>query len=176
MKIFFTLGLSAIVLVGCTVIPPAVQKSTGLPMHIQIPAIHLDTAIEHVSLTPDGVMDVPKIPTNTAWFDLGPRPGEKGTAVIDGHLGWKNGVQGAFDHLYQLRIGDTIHIEDENGIITTFVAREIRSYDSNADAPEVFHSNDGKAHLNLITCEGVWDTLHKSYSKRLVVFADEEIE
>jgi len=35
-------------------------------------------------------------------------------------------------------------------------------------------SNDGKAHLNLITCAGVWDEVEKSHSSRLVVFADME--
>jgi len=35
-------------------------------------------------------------------------------------------------------------------------------------------SSDAKAHLNLITCEGVWDKVSKSYSKRLVVFTDRE--
>jgi hypothetical protein len=33
----------------------------------------------------------------------------------------------------------------------------------------------GKVHLNLITCGGVWDKVGKSYSNRIVVFADMEI-
>jgi hypothetical protein len=36
----------------------------------------------------------------------------------------------------------------------------------------VFASNDGGAHLNLITCAGEWNKGKKSYSERLVVFAD----
>lgn len=52
--------------------------------------------------------------------------------------------------------------------------REIRSYDPTVDASGIFGSNDGKAHLNLITCEGIWDATKKSYSKRIVVFTDKE--
>ena len=70
--------------------------------------------------------------------------------------------------------GDKIYVEDEFGIIATFVVREKRLYDPNVDASDVFGSSDGKAHLNLVTCEGVWDEVTKSRSKRLVVFADKE--
>jgi hypothetical protein len=45
-------------------------------------------------------------------------------------------------------------------------------FDPSADATAVFISNDGSSHLNLITCDGVWDKQAKQYSKRLVVFAD----
>ncbi|MFA5714473.1 MAG: PAS domain S-box protein [Candidatus Paceibacterota bacterium] len=41
-------------------------------------------------------------------------------------------------------------------------------------ATDIFVSNDGKAHLNLITCGGFLDEVSKSYPKRLVVFADAE--
>ncbi|MFZ2299818.1 MAG: class F sortase [Candidatus Moraniibacteriota bacterium] len=56
------------------------------------------------------------------------------------------------------------------------MVRESRSFDPDADALDVFSSDDGKAHLNLITCEGVWDKASKRYSKRLVVFTDKEEE
>lgn len=79
-----------------------------------------------------------------------------------------------FDNLSALRTGDKIYVESEGGTTTVFVVREIRTYDPRADAKEVFDSSDGKAHLNLVTCEGVWDAVSKSYADRLVVFADRE--
>lgn len=120
------------------------------------------------------VQDVPKDFTNVAWFNLGPRPGEEGSAAIAGHFGRKNGKASAFDNLYKLRKGDKIYVEDDKGEVITFVVRGIRRYDPKADASGVFFSSDGKAHLNLITCEGAWNKVTKSYSKRLVVFADKE--
>ncbi|PIZ82226.1 MAG: class F sortase, partial [Parcubacteria group bacterium CG_4_10_14_0_2_um_filter_41_6] len=42
------------------------------------------------------------------------------------------------------------------------------------DVPEVFNSSDGKAHLNLITCTGVWNKEDNAFSERLVVFTDKE--
>ena len=61
---------------------------------------------------------------------------------------------------------------DDKGTLTSFVVRESRKYNVAADATAVFISNDGKAHLNLITCNGAWDARAKTYTKRLVVFAD----
>lgn len=159
-----------------TTIPFDQGKSNfGLPTRLNIPNINIDTVIEHVGLTPDGAMEVPKGPTNAAWFDLGPHPGDEGSAVLAGHFGWKNGIPAVFDNLYKLRKGDKIYLEDDKGIIVTFIVRESRTYDAKADASDVFGSTDGKAHLNLVTCEGIWNDIKKSRPYRLVVFADKEI-
>ncbi|MFA5997922.1 MAG: class F sortase [Candidatus Paceibacterota bacterium] len=149
------------------------EMRSGLPVRLTIPRIGVDAALESVGLTPEGAMDVPTGPANAAWFSPGPRPGEEGSAVIAGHYGWKDGLPAVFDDLSALQKGDKIYIEDENGVLTAFVVRELRSYGEYEDAPEVFGSIDGKAHLNLVTCGGVWNKDSKSYAKRLVVFADE---
>jgi len=146
----------------------------GFPMHLRIPEINVDADIEYVGLTSGGAMGVPKNQDNVAWFKLGQRPGEDGSAVIAGHYGLKNGKGSVFDSLHKLIKGDKLYIEDDKGKIITFVVREIKSYNPQADATEVFNSSDGKSHLNLITCEGTWDKISKSYSQRLVVFTDKE--
>ncbi len=147
-------------------------SQAGLPVRLKIPRINIDASVEYVGLTSDGTMDIPKDPADVAWFNLGQRPGENGSAVISGHYGWKNGKAAVFDYLYKLRKGDKLYIEDDKGMTTTFAVREIRRYDPKADASDVFSSSDGRAHLNLVTCEGVWDRVSKTYSKRLVVFTD----
>jgi LPXTG-site transpeptidase (sortase) family protein len=152
----------------------ALQNTSELPIRLTIPKINVDADIKYVGLTPQGAMAVPAGPMDTAWFDLGPYPGEDGSAVIAGHEGWKDGIQAVFDDLYQLHIGDKVYVEDKKGTITTFVVRSIETYDQNGNASDVFSSNDGKAHLNLITCEGTWNAAQKSYSNRLVVFTDME--
>lgn len=150
------------------------QARPALPVRLKIPRIKVDAGIEYVGFTPDGAMDIPKGPDNVGWLDIWPRPGEIGNAVIAGHYGTKNGKGSVFDELYKLRKGDELYIEDEKGEEIVFVVRESRRYDSNADASRVFGSDDGKAHLNLITCEGNWNKTAKSYSSRLVVFADKK--
>ena len=158
-------------------LPPLFEEEEtriGLPVRLTIPRIGVDAAIESVGLTPEGAMGVPADPANAAWFSAGPRPSEEGSAVIAGHYGWKDGLPAVFDNLSSLQKGDKIYIEDENGALIAFVVRELRSYGAYEDASEVFGSIDGKAHLNLVTCEGVWNNVSKSYAKRLVIFADKE--
>ncbi len=150
------------------------EKSFGFPVRLKIPKINVDAGIEYVGLTSDGAMGAPKSRDDVAWFELGPRPGENGSTVIAGHYGWRGGKTSVFDDLSKLREGDKLYIEDNKEAIISFVVREIRDYDLKTDTSEVFESNDGKSHLNLVTCEGVWDNVSGSYSKRLVVFADKE--
>lgn len=153
------------------------QAVLEIPVRLKIPKINVDTALESVGLTPQGAVDVPKGPTNAGWFNLGPRPGEEGSSVIDGHFGWwKNGTAGVFNNLNKLHNGDKLYIEDENGETIAFVVREIRRFNPDEDASDIFTSNDGKAHLNLITCSGVWNKTQKTYSGRLIVFTDKETE
>lgn len=145
----------------------------GIPVQLIIPVINIDTTIAPAGVTADGAMAVPVGPTSTTWFDLGPRPGEIGSAVIAGHEGWKDGISAIFDDLHTLQPGDKIYVVDGQGATTPFVVRVLRLYGQYESSATVFNSSDGKAHLNLITCEGVWNAAEKSYPDRLVVFADE---
>jgi len=163
------------IFVGNTVVFPKKEVAGfGLPVRMRIPKINVDAAIDYVGLAPDGSMDVTESQENVMWFDLGSRPGDEGSAVIAGHYGWRHGNGSVFDELYKLRSGDKIYVQDDRGSIIPFIVREIRRYDPKADASRVFVSNDGKSHLNLVTCEGVLDKETESYSLRLVVFTDRE--
>lgn len=146
------------------------QQERGFPVRLIIPVINLNASIQQVGVTPQGAMEVPNNTVDVGWFKLGSIPGEKGSAVIAGHFDGKNGETGVFTNLDKLKAGDKLYIEDDSGITTTFVVRESRIYNQGY-AEEVFSLNDG-AHLNLVTCDGVWDGAKKSYNKRLVVFAD----
>ncbi len=157
-------------------VAPLAQSRPGIPVRLKIPKLKIDAALESVGRTRQKAMDVPKDLANGAWFNLGPRPGEIGSAVIDGHFGWQDDKQAVFDKLHKLRIGDKIDVVDENAATTTFVVRELRTYAHNQNASNVFESSDGMAHLNLITCQGAWNEEKHSYPYRLVVFAEKVVE
>ena len=144
------------------------------PVRLRIPKIGVNAAIGSVGLTASWAMAAPPSPAIVGWFSMGPRPGEVGSAVIAGHYGWKNGIPAAFDDLHSLAVGDEVFVEDKDGTIVAFVVREVTTFGEKDDASAIFDSNDGKAHLNLITCEGIWNKVTKSYSDRRVVFADRE--
>ena len=80
---------SALIIENVAAIPNPEQATSGFPVRLRIPSINVDAPVEYVGLTPDGAMDVPKERANVAWFNLGPRPGENGSAVVAGHYGWE---------------------------------------------------------------------------------------
>lgn len=144
--------------------------SPGLPIRLKIPTINVNANIQELGVNSKEEMDVPSNIIDVGWYKLGTVPGEQGNAVIDGHLDGKNGEAGVFANLSKLKKGEKIYIEDDKGTTITFAVRESRAYDPGY-AADIFISSNS-AHLNLITCNGVWDKNKKSYSKRLVVFAD----
>lgn len=148
------------------------KEKIETPFILKIPKIKINVVLGSVGLTSQGAVDVPRSMKDVAWFNFGPRPGEIGSSVLVGHFGLKQGVPGVFNNLAKLKKGDKIYTVNEKGITTTFVVRKVNIYKQNDKVPEIFSTNKGKTQLNLITCEGIWDKKTKSYSGRLVVFAD----
>jgi len=132
------------------------DQGPGLPRRLVIPSINVDAPVIYVGLASDGTVDVPKGPQETAWFQLGPRPGQQGSAVITGHFGpWRNGGASVFDNLDKLKVGDIIYVKDNENNQLSFKVQESRIYQSDESPKEVFNNNDG-IYLNLITCNGEW--------------------
>jgi len=147
----------------------------GEPVELEIPEIGVEADVDYVGTNAKGLMDITQNPETVAWYEPGTRPGDIGSAVMAGHYGtWKSGQGSVFDQLQDLRKGDKVYVTDDKGQRLTFIVRESRRFAPNADATEVFTSDDGKAHLNLITCEGEWNDASQGFSRRLVVFTDRE--
>jgi hypothetical protein len=145
----------------------------GQPVRLKIPSIGVDAAVEQVGKTPDGAMDVPSNFFDTAWYQLGPRPGETGNAVIDGHVDSTTG-KAIFWDLRKLAHGDQITVVGDDGVERHFVVSDTGTY-ATQDVPlaRVFGSATG-AHLNLITCDSntTFNQTTHSYDGNLVVYAD----
>lgn len=147
--------------------------SAGIPVRLQIPSIAVDAAIEDVGLTDASVMGLPTDDEDAAWYALGPRPGERGNAVIDGHVDSTVGIA-LFWELHTLAPGDTIAVVGDDGVAHRFAVAATVHYAA-ADVPlaRIFGAADG-AHLNLITCDAdtPFDHSTGSYAGYVVVYAD----
>jgi len=148
------------------------SEDVASPVVLKIDSIGVATDISPVGLNDAGDMAIDDDPKQAAWYKLGPKPGEEGSAVIAGHYGWKNGSPSVFNDLNKLVKGDTISTLDENGRLMNFVVTRTALYAPDQDATDVFRSDDGKAHLNLVTCQGSWNNTAKTYSERLIIFTD----
>lgn len=150
------------------------QNVTFSPVHLIIPVINVSAKIQSLGTNSLGEMEVPTNITDVGLFKFGAIPGQVGSAVIAGHFNGKNNQEGVFTNLDKLEIGDKLFIEDKTGESVTFIVQKKEIYDSGY-ADSVFNQNNG-IHLNLITCDGLWDEVKKSYTKRLVIFSDIYLE
>lgn len=146
----------------------SIEKTT--PIELSIESIGVIAPIESVGVL-NGAMAVPTLPENVGWYDLGTHPGDVGSAVLAGHVNWKNSPNAVFTNLKNVKIRDILTITNSDGEIMYFSVQDIRSYSLYADTTEIFSSNDGLAHLNLITCGGLWNSIIKSHELRLVIFS-----
>lgn len=158
---------------GTNSILPETATSTApiIPTNISIPSIGVNAKVERVGKKADGSMATPSSFETTGWYELGAKPGEAGNAVIDGHVNNALTKAGVFEHLSDIKVGDTIVVTDANGRALAFVATETDQYNTEtAPAAEIFTAT-GASQLVLITCDGQWDAAAHSYDKRFVVYA-----
>ncbi|HEX6512472.1 MAG TPA: class F sortase, partial [Chloroflexota bacterium] len=143
-----------------------------MPKELLIPAIHVDAPVEHVATTPDGAMEAPHDWNDVAWFEPGYRPGEKGGAVIAGHLD-STTDRAVFWDLRLLKPGDTVQLKAADGSQRVFqvVGSETYPFDK-APIPKIFGPAE-QPMLNLVTCDGTFDRGSKNYNQRLVVYTRE---
>ncbi len=147
-----------------------VEKNENLPKRFEIPKLGIATNIQLVGLNSAGEMDVPNNNKDVAWFHLGTKPGDVGSAVIAGHLDSKSGTPAIFWNLKSLTKSDVVYVVDSNGKKNKFEVMYTEKYNSEeAPMEKIFGADDG-AFLNLITCNGVWDKSEKNYNERLVVY------
>ncbi len=98
-------------------------------------------------------------------------PGQKGSAVIDGHVDNGGKVPGPFKHLKDVKAGDKIEIDAANGSRLSFTVIRSDIYKTSAFPNEaVFHDTSGKL-LKIITCNGTFVRSLGTYDHRLVVTA-----
>lgn len=149
-----------------------VTKGDANPVRLVIPAIGVNALIEGVGVTSSGDLGVPQQHPwdDVGWYAAGPRPGERGSAVIDGHLDRPGGSPAVFWYLRNMRVGDEVMVIDAYGKTLKFRVREIGSY-APQDAPiqQIFGNNTGDF-LNLITCAGDWIPSQHQTTLRLVVY------
>lgn len=140
---------------------------------IIIPAIGVDAPLEAVGVLPTGVMAVPvQNPwTGVGWYHNGPFPGEKGSAVVDGHLDRPGGAPAVFWRIHSLHVGDVIIVSHPGRKTLTFRVTEMQFYTpQQAPLARIFRNTSG-TFLNLVTCAGTWLPLEHQTTLRLVVYS-----
>ena len=148
-----------------------VASPEDYPARFRVPALGIDTRVQHVGVNAKGNMAVPNNFTDVGWYKYGTPPGFVGSAVVAGHVDNGLGLPGVFKNLSELKIGDDIFVEREDGVELRFVVTEIQVYPYTLVPRDILFSRRDLPRLNLITCEGAWVAGERTYDQRLVVYA-----
>ncbi len=146
------------------------STGAGLPTRLKIPSLDIDARVQQVGINKKGEMGIPDNFRDVAWYAYGPAPGEKGSAVIDGHVDNALALSGVFKRLHEVRAGDEVIVVTESGAQLRFIVVDVQTYPY-ADVPlDLIFTRADAARLNLITCAGTWVSGLRTYDKRTVVY------
>ncbi|WP_055604009.1 class F sortase [Streptomyces aureus] len=138
---------------------------------IKIPAIQVAAPIMDVGLDPDGwVAAPPPQDANLAgWYQNGISPGQRGTAVVVGHVDNAQGPA-VFYGLGSLEKGQHIEVERYDGRIAVFEIYGLEVYSKDNFPGVQVYADTGMPELRVITCGGGY-TRARGYDGNVVVYA-----
>ena len=154
-----------------TASPPTTQPAAA-PVSVSIPAIGTNSQLLPLGLRDDGTLEVPPEPPGSpaGWYTGSPAPGDRGPAVLLGHVNASGGGPGVFAGLRDLRPGDRITVAREDGSTAVFTVDRGEQY-GKADFPTLeVYGNTEAAELRLITCDG-FDAASGEFDDNYVVYA-----
>lgn len=148
---------------GASVVEQAAVVAS--PVSLTIPSLNVTDDIVPVGLCTKkalpqcaaaGEMELPDV-THTGWYRYAPKPGSEGRAIYASHVDWL-GTPGAFKHLPDLKIGDTVRSVDADGAEVEFVVYDTHQIPKTKFAtvtvPLLFGPSTGRE-VALVTCSGV---------------------
>ncbi len=158
---------------GETFAPLAIPKAlTYAPAaRVSIPAIKVDAPVMNVGLDPDGWIEAPppQDPNMAGWYQNGISPGQRGTAVVVGHVDNLSGPA-VFYGLGSIAKGDHVEVERFDGRTAVFEVYGVEVF-SKQDFPGArVYGDTGYAELRVITCGGGYSKSN-GYDGNVVVFA-----
>jgi sortase (surface protein transpeptidase) len=149
--------------------PSRDYQATPVPTRISIPKIHVASRLTRLGRAADGTVEVPGWQV-AGWYELGPRPGDPGSAVILGHVDSKRGPA-VFYRLRELRRGDRVDITRADGSTVRFVVQRTAAYDKQRFPTDEVYYPTLVPTLRLVTCGGQFDFTTGHYRSNIIVFA-----
>ncbi|MHB9857472.1 class F sortase [Streptomyces sp. YIM S03343] len=138
---------------------------------VRIPAIQVDAPVMPVGLDPDGWVGAPPPddPNLAGWFTGAVSPGEKGTAVVVGHVDNAQGPA-VFYGLGALKKGNRVEVERRDGKTAVFEIYGIEVFEKSDFPGDRVYGSKGEPELRVITCGGGFSK-QNGYDGNVVVFA-----
>ncbi|MEU8467372.1 class F sortase [Streptomyces sp. NPDC029006] len=150
---------------------PPVTLPFSAADRVRIPAIQVDAPVMPVGLDADGWVAAPppENPGTAGWFTGAVSPGEKGTAVVVGHVDNKQGPA-VFYGLGALKKGNRVEVVRQDGRTAVFEVYGVEVFEKNNFPGDRVYGSKGRPELRVITCGGDFSK-QSGYEGNVVVFA-----
>lgn len=145
-------------------------QATPSPVRISIPRIQVTSPLDRLGREADGTVEVPSKWDVAGWYELGPRPGDPGSAVILGHVDSTSGPA-VFYRLRELRLGDVIEVARSDRSTVRFVVQRTAQYSKSRFPTDEVYYPTLAPELRLVTCGGSFDYTAHHYRSNIIVFA-----
>jgi hypothetical protein len=151
----------------------ATPMARSVPVAVYIPHISVQAKIISLGLTSGGAVGVPPLTTPflTSWYDRGPTPGERGAAVIFGHVDAAAVGPAVFYRLGDLRPGDLVYVTLKDRRTALFRVYSAALYQKAEFPDQAIYGYTTWPSLRLVTCGGEFDKATGHYLANTVVFA-----
>jgi sortase (surface protein transpeptidase) len=140
------------------------------PIRVRVPSIGIDAPIDPLTVNAEGVLPPPSSFHRAGWWRAGPEPGERGAAVIVGHVDSYRGPA-VFFRLPTMRTGAKIFVDRADGSTVVFAEQRIARRPKDAFPTNSVYGRTTDAQLRLITCGGRFDQVKRRYLDDVIVFA-----
>lgn len=142
------------------------------PVRVRIPSLDIRTRVFSLGLNRDGTVAVPTLrqADDVSWYKYGPTPGEKGPAVLLGHVDSTTGPA-VFFEVGGMERGERIEVDREDGTTAVFAVEAAETVPKDGFPTERVYGGLDYPGLRLVTCGGVFDEEERSYTDNIVVYA-----
>ncbi|MET7389988.1 class F sortase [Streptomyces sp. NPDC005529] len=142
------------------------------PTRLLIPKIEVDAPFTELTIDDSGRLEPPPADdvNLVGWYAKGVSPGERGAAIIAGHVDTKTSAA-VFAGLSDLKKGDKFSVKRSDGRTATFAVDSSDTFEKDDFPDERVYADTPDAQVRLITCAGNYDRSAKDYTENLVVFA-----
>ena len=147
-----------------------VDREAAPPRRVRIPAIGVSTRVIPLGLNPDGTMQTPRSFSVAGWYKPWREPGERGSAVITGHVDSVSGPA-VFYRLRELRRGNIIRITRADGSVVRFRVEGLERWPKAAFPSRRVFRPTRISTLRLVTCSGNFDASTGHYVDNTIVYA-----
>ncbi|MBP0450852.1 class F sortase [Kitasatospora sp. RG8] len=152
--------------------PVAPPLKRSKPTRLRIPQIAVDAPFTELTLNPAGQLNAPPPDDKNlvGWYRDGVTPGERGSAVVAGHVDTNKGPA-VFLLLSLLLPGNRVEVQRADGTVAVFLVDSVETFAKDAFPDQKVYGKTPDAQLRLITCGGTYDRKRKDYLDNVVVFA-----